>query len=333
MTTLQNRCELYDALISLAATKMGREEVGTAQEKEQRISACVAGTDTNPQSFSNASAAARLLSYEVIASIITPSGYMLLDVEGTAAISHLVRAGNEYALEKATGYAARLATKKTGESRAAKGTTAVDSARRHLGIASQSSIEGSFKYGGIIPFATPSLSASDALLVINQYSSYGRDAASFGVDPLTGRQLWSFRNVTSPDGTLYNFGRSRSSPAIDPSGSIYMGSDADEGAYTLPVLLSLYPNGTYRWLAEMGNDNVVIGAASPIVTSGPLGENRVYFVSGDGIAALSEGYSCPGVLNPFRSCSGHGICNCATGICQCSDSCRSGAACEVVNTW
>jgi hypothetical protein len=304
------------------------------------MSLCVSGADVPRLSFANASVASRLLSYEEIASIITPSGYMLLDVEGAAAIAQLVRAGSQYALEKAAEYSSRI-PEREGDAAAAAAATAADgdfeylppndeSHRTHTRI---SPVEGSFKYGGIIPFATPSLSASDAFLVINQYSFNGRDAASFGVDPLSGAQLWTFRNYTSPDGTLYTFGRSRSSPAIDPSGFIYMGSDADEGTYTLPVLLSLHPDGTYRWLAEMGNDNVVIGAASPIVTSGPLGENRVYFVSGDGIASLSEGYACPGVLNPFRSCSGHGICNCATGICQCSDICRSGAACEVANTW
>lgn len=307
-TTRTDREQLYDALRRLYAAAIGAESAA-----DPRVVAA------------SPSAMIRALPYEAVASIVTPSGYCLLDHDGVPAAARLRKASGS-SVATGSGLPADATPVTLDAAKAAK-TSAAALARPAAG-----SVPGGFGFGGIIPFATPSLASADAFLVISQYAAMGLDSASFGVDPSTGRQLWAMQNVSFPDGSMLVYGSSRSSPAIDASGNIYLGADSDHAAYRLPVVMALFPNGTYNWAAEMGNDNVVIGAASPAVAMGYQGEKRLYFVSGDGITAIDEGYACPGQLNAFTSCSGHGICNCTTGACLCSDRCRTGPDCGTQNT-
>jgi hypothetical protein len=65
----------------------------------------------------------------------------------------------------------------------------------------------------------------------------------------------------------------------------------------------------YNWRVAMDADNVVLGSASVVIGQGFNGEKRGYLVSGYGLKAFDEGYSCPGALDPFTPCSGQGVCN------------------------
>lgn len=133
----------------------------------------------------------------VIGSIVTPSGYCLLDTDGVPVVTKLLRT---HALTSLASSAHR--------------------APKYTGIVNTQRPLSRFMLGGILPFATPSLSAGDATVMIAQYAAFGGDSAVFAVNPTNGNQLWYLQNITSVDNKTVPFGRSRSSPAIDQNGNI-----------------------------------------------------------------------------------------------------------------
>ncbi|RYY31755.1 hypothetical protein EON62_06250, partial [archaeon] len=87
-------------------------------------------------------------------------------------------------------------------------------------------------YTGTIPFATPALAPDNVTVIMAQYAPMGGDSGLFSIEAASGVQNWMFSQVVAKDGNVLKFGRSRSSPAIDANGYVYVGTDSDTGSTT-----------------------------------------------------------------------------------------------------
>ena len=183
-------------------------------------------------------------------------------------------------------------------------------------------IANPFWFEAAYPYSTLSLLPGEGSVVVPQYVSLGTDTGVFLANATTGSAIWTFSNLTLP-GFYFNrtlnktlpyvvpFGRSRSSAAVDASGSFFVGSDLTcappfdctdtEG---LPALFafstySLVPGATDfgddpLWVTNLGLEAVVpIGSASPVVRAGLFSEREVYMVAYDGTVGITQGEECP----------------------------------------
>ena len=166
-----------------------------------------------------------------------------------------------------------------------------------------------------------------------------RDSALFVVQDATGSPKvtpggapFVVSQLTLPSTRVVPFGRSRSSPAFDRQGHLYVASDTDfDGSPrdndTYPVLFCVDGStGGTKWVVGLGEESLAyVGASSPVLASGPRGEARVYMASTDNVVSLSEVQAeqgtpaCPASSEGLAPCSDHGACNCATGVCACAD--------------
>ena len=152
---------------------------------------------------------------------------------------------------------------------------------------------------GLYPFATPALwwdyySTQDPDIrnphVAIVDFSLAEDSALFLVDDATGYPIstsagdpFFLDTLDLPDGvTTAAFGRSRSSPAFDRQGHIYVASDLDFDGNpsdndTYPVLFCVDGDtAAVKWVVGLGEEDVsYVGSSSPAVAAGPRGENRV----------------------------------------------------------
>jgi len=89
----------------------------------------------------------------------------------------------------------------------------------------------------------------------------------------------------NPDGTLawsYNTGRASATPALGPSGTIYVPSSSDGKLY------AINPNGTLRWSCQVDAADVANLWSSPSIGPdgsvffGTAGDNKLYVVNPDG---------------------------------------------------
>ena len=216
-------------------------------------------------------------------------------------------------------------------------------------------IANPFWFEAAYPYSTPSLLPGEGSVVVPQYEAVGTDTGVFLANATTGAAIWAFSNLTV--GFYFNrttnqtlpyiipFGRSRSSAAVDASGSFFVGSDLTCGPpfdctdnEGLPALFafstySLVPGATDfgddpLWVTNMGLEATVpIGSASPVVRAGLFSDREVYMVAYDGTVGITQGEECPSDAYLIE-CSNHGACDCATGICAC-EKCYSGANCSV----
>ena len=197
--------------------------------------------------------------------------------------------------------------------------------------------DGPGDFGGTLPLATPAFLDSRNLLAVVDYPTDGSDSsllvlyASYGTlinttDPTTGAtKPFRVSSLTLPDSTTYPMGRTRSSPAWDRTSHLYVGADLDVGmgAAFLPTVFSVDAGAVVRWGAalEGASADASVGSASVVVTLGPRKDSRLYMASAGGVYAVQEpaasagGAVCPseGLLD----CSGHGDCDCASGMCKC----------------
>lgn len=331
-TTRQQRTELYAAIAAEHA------RLFTAAED---AAAAVKAAQQQVHTAASIAPLLRALPFESVAALSTASGYRLLapdsvpvgaKLQRIAALAEQAAATRKQGVQPvAAGVDARQLAGLTGSQR--RQLRAVLAAATATPASAAADAASRYGFLGVFPFATPSLMPGDAAVIVAQYGFMGGDNGIFSIKPADGSQNWGLQNITSPvDGKVTTFGHSRSSPAIDPSGNVYVGTDSDDGIYTLPLLLAISPAGGYTWLTGIDTDNVVVGSASPIVGQGFKGEKRAYMVSGYGIKAFDEGYACPGALDPFSACSGNGVCNCASGTCTCSNRCFTGPDCGVALT-
>lgn len=191
-----------------------------------------------------------------------------------------------------------------------------------------------------LPYATPALAAGDVYLVLPQFLAPGAgDTGVFVVEPVTGVPLWAFFGAGN-----FSFGRSRSSPALDKEGDMYVAADIDcapasgggsDGSVcvvsndTIPLLYAFRytgGGGTYAlaWTSNMGDtEAMMIGSASPVVKRANSSQAELIMSSVDGISGYREGLACP-TADSTLPCSGHGSCNCYTGKCACAAGWRGG---------
>lgn len=260
-TTLQQRNELYAAIAAAYAEATG---------------APAPAADAPLPGTAEASRMLRALPHSKAAALRTSSGYGLLSPAGKPAAAAL-----KSAAEAATRRPARRAAAAAlATSEAARGLTFAQ--RRQLAAAAEAREAAALEsapasapadasasaaasapsrsasgdslplamwggFLGVFPFATPALAPGDGTVLVAQYALYGGDSALFAVSAADGSQVWRLQNITSPDGTLVSFGRSRSSPAVDPQGNVYVGTDSDDHTYTMPLMLSISSSGTYDW--------------------------------------------------------------------------------------
>ena len=233
---------------------------------------------------------------------------------------------------------------------------ALRTASGYARVGARASIVNPFWFEAAYPYSTPSLLPGEGAVVVPQYAALSTDTGVFLASAQTGAPLWAFSNLSLP-GFYFNstanktlpyiipFGRSRSSAAVDSSGSFFVGSDLTcappfdctdtEG---LPALFAF---STYSrvpghtdfgddplWVTNMGLEAVVpIGSASPVVRAGLFSEQEVYMVAFDGTVGITSGEECP--TDAYLSeCYNNGDCDCATGLCACYP-CYSGANCSV----
>jgi hypothetical protein len=60
-----------------------------------------------------------------------------------------------------------------------------------------------------------------------------------------------------------------------------------------------------------------------MVDDSNLGRHRAYMPSAEGLWVIDEGVPCPSD-DAVLWCSGHGSCNCNTGVCTCPSQCWQG---------
>ena len=186
-------------------------------------------------------------------------------------------------------------------------------------------------FGGIYPFATPAISLDDQTVVISNYA-VGVDSSVLAVNVQGGTCNWNFYSFPTQNGPNIPFGMSRSSPAMDVNNYVYVGSDVDWALnpttnLTLPALFAFDMTGALKWVTTLGEENITVGSASPIITDGVDGDHRAYMVAIDSVISMTEGQSCPSA-DPILECSGHGRCNCNgnnAGQCSCSGCWYDGA--------
>jgi hypothetical protein len=193
-------------------------------------------------------------------------------------------------------------------------------------------------YTSTYPYATPSLTPLDDAVVLSQFITRSGKTGLFVVSAATGAQVWAWPGFFIPgDYTpeLVPFGRSRSSPAVDSVGALYVGADVDwiypDANLTLPVLFAFQPKNytlagyaagpELRWASDMGRDDgaagLSLGSASPIVKlAAYTDQNEVFMAASDGSSGFREGRSCP-TNDAALECSGYGACDCYTGTCSC----------------
>jgi len=113
-------------------------------------------------------------------------------------------------------------------------------------------------------------------------------------------------------------GRSRSSPAQDRQGHIYVAADTDYSLNrdndTFPVLLCVDVFRLVKWVIGLGQEQVSsVGAASPVLAVGLYqGRPAAYMASSDGVVIVQEaplGFGCFS-SDPLQACSGNGVCDC-----------------------
>lgn len=208
--------------------------------------------------------------------------------------------------------------------------------------------DGPRDFGGTLPLATPAFLDSRNLLAVVDYPMDGSDSsllvlyASYGTvinttDPITGAaKPFRVSLLTLPDSTTYPMGRTRSSPAWDRTSHLYVGADLDVGmgAAFLPTVFSVDAGAVVRWAAALdgASADATVGSASVVVTLGPRKDSRLYIAAEDGVHAVQEpAASAGGAVCPHEGlldCSGHGDCDCASGMCKCWG-CWGGADCGV----
>lgn len=178
-------------------------------------------------------------------------------------------------------------------------------------------------FGGVFPYATPAISLDDQTIIVSNYA-VGADSSVVSVNAQGGTTNWNFYKFPTQGGPSIPFGTSRSSPAVDVNNYVYVGSDVDWALnpttnLTLPALFAFDMNGNMKWVTTLGEENITVGSASPIITDGVDGDHRAYMVAIDSVISMTEGLSCPSA-DPILECSGHGRCNCAGsngGLCSC----------------
>lgn len=171
------------------------------------------------------------------------------------------------------------------------------------------------EFPGVYPYATAAVDngifISSTALVVPQWLPYERgDEGVFCVD-LDGNVIWSWSSWRTTEGQTVNFGRSRSSPAIDGLDYVYVAADTDDPLFTnssgvtLPALFALdMIDGSLVWATTMGFEaSVTVGSASPMVVDGYQDGNNAYMVAEDGLVLLGEGSPCP-TDDPIFECSG-----------------------------
>lgn len=251
-TTLQQRRELYAAIAAAYAEVTG---------------APAPAADAPLPTTAEASRMLRALPASKAAALRTSSGYSLVSPAGKPAADALTAAADSATRRPARRAAAALATAEAArgltfkqrrelaaaaEAREAAALTSAGAVTSASSVSTDSlplAVWGGFL--GVFPFATPALAPGDATAIVAQYALFGGDSALFAVASTDGSQVWRLQNITSPDGKLISFGRSRSSPAVDPQGNVYVGTDSDDHTFTMPLMLSISAAGTYDWCVAM----------------------------------------------------------------------------------
>jgi hypothetical protein len=179
-------------------------------------------------------------------------------------------------------------------------------------------------FGGIYPYATPAITGDSTMVALSNFA-LTQDSGVMMLNAGNGSGIWGYYSFSTPQGNVA-FGKSRSSPAIDSNNAVYVGSDIDwtfspTSNMTVPALFAITSSGSLKWVTPVGEENITVGYASPIITDGVDGDHRAYMVSKDAIISMVEGVSCP-TNDPVLECSGHGHCNCGSnpvtaGACSC----------------
>jgi len=180
--------------------------------------------------------------------------------------------------------------------------------------------------GGSMPFSTPALSGDESKIYLSQYS-FENQASMLQLNANDGSIVWSYSG--REDGAPAPFGKSRSSPAVDTNGNVFVGSDSIDGAFQIPTLWAFYENGTVAWYERLAGDNVEVGSISPVIANGNITRGRVYMASYEDLFAYEKGCA----LGPSgKVCDGKGPCLCqddlSEPVCECDPlSCTSGPGC------
>lgn len=188
--------------------------------------------------------------------------------------------------------------------------------------------EGLTTISGSNRFSTPALNINDTIVTLSTFK-FNSAGALVQVDAATGNVRWSYTG-REPGALGPQFGNSRSSPALDEDGNVFVGSDAVDGPYEIPTLWAFGPHGAYKWSVRLAEDDVVLGPISPVVANGNVTRGRVYMASFVDIYAFEKG--CPTAANGLP-CNGTGVCLCkndlAEPVCDCGEkTCANGPACD-----
>ena len=176
-------------------------------------------------------------------------------------------------------------------------------------------------------FGTPALNIDDSRVTLATYE-FEKSGTVVQVQAADGQVIWSYSGRSGGQ-TGGVFGNSRSSPAIDEDGNVFVGSDGMDGPYEIPTLWAFSPDGTLAWKVQLAGDDIELGPISPVIANGNFTQGRVYMASYDDIFAFEAG--CPTGPNGL-SCNGTGRCLCrddlSEPVCECPiNSCSVGPAC------
>jgi hypothetical protein len=317
-----------------ATTRQERDELHTAIRQQyarrEAVRLGLTSEEVVPLDGVTVAQMARSLPREVLGSIVTSSGYRLLAPNGRPAYTGPSMLMEPLLSLKQAPAKVALTKKKTAQGKGAKAKGRAMAAygvdadgKTTLAAASASSIR--VGPDGTFPYSTPGFTLHDASVVVAQYTPHGFTGV-YGVDTQTGALHWNFTKVLDVNGRYIFFGKSRSSPAIDPAGSIYVASSTLDGMYNYPLLFALSAGGKFAWVHSLGGDGINVGAASPIVAQGALNESLLYMAATVNVYAVKEGLKCPS-NSLLTACSNQGNCNCTTGKCSCLP-CATGPDCS-----
>lgn len=176
------------------------------------------------------------------------------------------------------------------------------------------------------PISTPALGPNDLDVIVGIYSPIGSpiDGGLVSAKALSGVLNWRFTGFPT-----LGKGSTRSSPALDADGAVFVPMQGAAG----PLLYGLHPDGSFRFVAEIGQFGDQIEDASVILGTDTEGTPRIFVATDGRLSALDEGFQCPTDV-PLVDCSGHGDCDCDEGVCDCDPCYMPGLNndCSVLNT-
>lgn len=173
------------------------------------------------------------------------------------------------------------------------------------------------------PFATPAILPDEMSVAFGTWSVSGV-GMFVSADSLVGKQRYWFNGTAG-----VQFGVTRSSAAVDRVGMVFISSISPDGATSHPVIWALdVASQMPNWIMDLGEDGDLLGSASPIVTVTNLGDPMVIAASENQLWFFTQGKECPSTTWQ-TPCSGHGDCDCDSGICSCTDPCYTGPACNI----